>query len=99
MDIIDLETFKKKMITLRANGISSYCASCYLGNFTYFINGGFCPAIGTTQLINLKTCNVTSLPDSCQRLLSGACLYNNKIYIFGGSPNGILQSSLCQQFD
>ena len=99
LNIIDLSTFKKTAITLPVSDMYSYCASCDLGNFTYFLYGGYTPIVGSARLVNIKNRTVTPLPCSSPTFLSGACLYNEKVYVFGGCSDGSTPLNLAQQFD
>ena len=99
MNLINLTTLKKTVITLPVSDQYCYCASCDLGEFTYFLYGGAVPAVGSCRLMNIKNSTVTPLPSSSPTCITGACLYNERVYVFGGSPDGGSTSTLTQEFD
>ena len=99
IDLINLSTLKKTSHTLPVSDQYTYCTACYLGNFTYFLyGGGYSPTVGSVRLMNIKNCTVTPLPSSSQNSFAGACLYKEKIYIFGGFSDGSVLS-LSQEFN
>ncbi|OMJ76309.1 hypothetical protein SteCoe_24335 [Stentor coeruleus] len=87
--------YKATQVSVYEN--QGYCQSiCCIPRKRLFISSGRIGCntyLDTTYIINLETKQVESLPKYKQRAHAQATLYNNKIYIFGGSNGKLVNFS------
>ena len=89
---INLENFQRYLIEFKTDDFEHGSACCRIGDNMYFLYGGSkYPKI--PFILNVKTDEIKRLNNNVPITSAGVCLYEKKIYIFGGSePNNITSS-------
>ena len=98
--VVDLSTNKQKSV-LFPGAVFGICSSIqHIDNDKYFSFGGYThdnqsySAFGGAYKITLSTSKIESLPTTTPKMMHGAALQNNKIFVFGGTKDGNLDKNI-----
>ena len=99
IELINLENYRKTVMSLSVNDLAHYCGCCKIAENKYFVYGGHASSYSSSaKIIDIKAKFVETLASDSPIGYNGICLFNDEVYCFGGH-NGSYYLNISKKFD